>query len=154
MPLSLLQLVEAIQADEDKSDARSVAKRKRNLSLLHGRVGPVEVAVKAIQAVEVELSADPGVATAQILTALGFDPTKTLDLPAIIKVASPDQNRQLALLGVFGRPGDTAGADYSLFKRYYTQAPVGLDANGQPTEALWTMNDPNTHPWVSWQQGE
>ena len=155
MPLSLIALVEAIQADEDKSDDRSIAKRKRNLSLLHGRVAPLEKAVAIISDAEVVLSDVPGVAMWQILTSLGFDPENNKpNAAAVIDKASPDQNRQLALLGFFAQPGSHAGVDYSLFERYYEEAPVGLTEGGQPTEGNWAPKDPSTSAWAAYQHGE
>lgn len=102
-----------------------------------------------------DLSPNANVAEVQILTALGFDTKQAIDPSAVVKAASPDQNRELALLGFFGSPTHPIpGADYSLFTRYYEESPVGLTPDGQPTEGNWVLKDPSTSPWTAWQAGQ
>lgn len=104
-----------------------------------GQSAPVQVRTAlAAEPSEEPLSRIPGVALAQILAACGFDSTQTTDPLAVLDKASPDQNRQLALLGFFGQPSKpVSGADYSLFTKYYKELPVGLTEGGQPTEGNW-----------------
>lgn len=88
-------------------------------------------------AVDEPLSPDFRIALAQILAACGFDVSVTNDPVAVVAKASPDQNRELALIGFFGQPGNpgTPGVDWSLFERYYQDdgqgnwSPIGAAAS-------------------------
>jgi len=95
------------------------------------------------EAAEVEvppaLSADPSVAIAQILAALGFDSRITNAPAAILAAASPEQNAQLTLLGLFGTPDDQATfptADFSLYLQYHERVGGGW-APKAGIEAAW-----------------
>jgi hypothetical protein len=100
---------------------------------------------------EEPLSADPSVAIHQILAATGHPTVLTeagATLPRqpedVLKDATAEQARELALLGYFGQsaPNPIPGVDYSLFDQYYELSPVtGLDAGGQPIGGAWVTKD-------------
>lgn len=83
-------------------------------------------------ATDAPLSTDPSEAIRQLLARLGFDPNATNSPAAILGAASPEQNRQLTLLGLFGGPGAFAGADYTLFSQYYDTDGAGNSAPKEP----------------------
>jgi hypothetical protein len=78
------------------------------------------------------LSANPAVAIHQILAATGH-PTVLDEAGAtlarqpddVLRDASEEQARELALLGFFGQPGTNANVDYSLFEQYYQSTGDG-----------------------------
>lgn len=102
------------------------------------------------------LSTDPSIAEKQILASLGFgdvsDPTE------VLRVATPEQVRELALLGYFGQPGAVAGVDYSLFKQYYKEGSVGVGspsaskaaAEGRTILHNWEPINPNQAIWADY----
>jgi hypothetical protein len=92
------------------------------------------------EAAEVEaepLSKDPSIAMHQILAATGH-PVKVgpagevyaIDPAGVIADATPQQNRELALLGFFGNDVTTPGIDWSLFLHYYQPDTSGNNDGG------------------------
>ena len=101
------------------------------------------------------LSSDPSTAERQILADLGFGSVS--DPKDVLKVASAQQNRELALLGYFGVPGSYE-ADYSLFERYYAdQGPSAgapsagrAAAEGRKVPHDWAPKNPNLAIWADY----
>ena len=84
------------------------------------------------------LSSDPSIALHQILAATGHPvkvvngETFAVDPAAVLADATPEQVRELALLGgVFGNPDSMPGVDWSLFLANYERTADGW----QPTAA-------------------
>jgi hypothetical protein len=95
------------------------------------------------------LSSDAATALAQLLKAAGHPLTfitdengvkwsVSIDPAAVAQDATPEQQREIALLGFFGvGPDHLAGVDYTLRDRYYTnqgRAPI----------------DPDIDPWATY----
>lgn len=165
MAATLSQLVEAAQRYVGKTDARSIAALNRNLSLLRNRVTPVEKAVSILTTAE-PLSEKPGIAIHQILAAIGatgvannaaHPEVLTYNAEEVIALASPQQQRELALLGFFSDPGTHANVDYSLVEKFKEKTPAGgLDEGGQPIGGNWVVKEPyaNIGAWAAYQAGE
>ena len=94
------------------------------------------------------LSSDPTVAGPQILASVGH-PVRVVDqgdgprlvtddAASILADCSSVQNRELALLGYFGKPGETqlTGVDFSLWETYYEFADGGARPK-DPAQAIW-----------------
>ena len=104
-------------------------------------VGPPLAAKEAAELYVPEpVSSDPSVAVQQILAATGhpltFGPsgeTLAIDGASVIADATPQQQRELALLGFFGQPATNPSVDWSLFLRYYE--PMDELGNWTPKEA-------------------
>lgn len=113
----------------------------------------IEFAARAIGSVAPAVAAEPLSPTAQraiaenpawgILNEIGFSPDKyvvytsegvmvsAIDPVSIMAAANEQQERELALLGVFGQPGTNPDIDYSLFEQYYEPMP-GFPGSWQP----------------------
>lgn len=94
-----------------------------------------------------------------LLNEIGFSPDKYVTTQpdgsqtvaaiapeAIMAAADEQQERELALLGVFGTPGTYPDIDYSLFERYYQR--VGGSNNWEPKEQYAT-----TGTWQAYKAG-
>jgi hypothetical protein len=102
---------------------------------------------------ELDLSTNPEVARLQIYAAAGVPAVDNgkgaLIAPpreAILQAVTPDQNRLLGLLGLWGPPGNMVGADYSLFERYFE--------NDVPDHWQPKAEFANTGVWQSYLAGE
>jgi hypothetical protein len=105
------------------------------------------------EADDIDLSTNPEIARLQIYEAAGVPAVDNgkgaLIAPpreAILKAVTPDQNRLLGLLGLWGPPGNMAGADYSLFERYFE--------NDAPDHWQPKAEFGNTGVWQAYLAGE
>jgi hypothetical protein len=92
-----------------------------------------------------EISSNPSIAIHQILLATGHPVEFTeagasiaIDPQAVLKDATPEQVRELALLGFFGQPGLHADVDYGLFEQYYVGDDLGNWAPKDPDKSAWS----------------
>jgi len=129
----------------------------------------IEFAARAIGSVAPAVAEGPISATAAraiaenpawgILNALGFSPDNyvtylpeggvtvaAIDPVAIMAAADEEQERELALLGVFGQPGTNPDIDYSLFEQYYQSTG---DGNWAPKDEY-----ASTGTWQAYKAGQ
>ena len=99
-----------------------------------GQSAPVvQLAAEPESEADEPLSPFPTAALVQIFAAAGtpftVNPDGTLDtfedIERFIAVASPEQIRQVALIGFFGSTGSRSDVDYSLRQQYYDLDPDG-----------------------------
>lgn len=103
------------------------------------------------------LSANPDVARAQLRAAVGFPiefdaegNVKAIDAAALAKAASPEQQRELALLGVFGQIGTRDDVDYSLREQFFAINEKGVEVLKSDTaDTLVSEN-----PWATYLAGK
>lgn len=129
--------------DQDATLAH-IIKAQGFLARAAAPLAPVLTVLAADEPAE-PLSSDPTVAGPQILAAVGHPVRQdaeghltTDDAASILGDCSPEQNRELALLGYFGQPGTTnvVGVDFSLWNQYYEFADGGARPK-DPNMAIW-----------------
>lgn len=103
------------------------------------------------------LSSNADVARAQLRAAVGFPiefdaegNVKAIDAAALAAAATPEQQRELALLGVFGQIGTRDDVDYSLREQYFGFNDQGVEVLKSDTpDTLVSEN-----PWETYLQGK